>query len=193
VAKSPRSEPPRARLFIALDLRPDAVEAIVGWRERIMAGREDLRPLAREALHVTLVFLGWRPEGEIEAVAAALDRVAQGAGPPRLRPLGVVPVPPRRPRLFALDLDDDGDRATRLQAGLAEALEDAGLHRREQRPFWPHLTLARVRRGHSAEPIDAKAPELGPLEAAGVTLYRSTLLPHGARYDALARIALEGG
>jgi 2'-5' RNA ligase len=193
VASNRRSErpgSPRARLFVALDLPAGALEPIARWRDAAIAARDDLRPVQAVALHVTLVFLGWRYEREIGRVTEVVAAAADGAAPPRLSPIGLVPVPPRRPRLFALDLADDDGRATALQERLAGALEDARLHRREQRPFWPHVTLARVKRGHRAEPLEADPPAVEPFTATTVTLYRSTLLPQGARYDSLACVEL---
>ena len=117
------------------------------WRDRLIAGRRDLRPVRPEALHVTLVFLGWQDEAAAERIAAAaFDAVGQ-PGPPLLTPAGVRPLPPRDPRLFALDLEDEDDRAVALQAAVSDALEAGRWYRPEKRPFWPHMTLARVKRG----------------------------------------------
>jgi 2'-5' RNA ligase len=55
------------------------------------------------------------------------------------------------------------------------------MHRPEKRPWWPHITLARVKRNARAEPLEA-APPGGPIRAGAVTLYRSTLRPQGALY-----------
>ena len=98
-------------------------------------------------------------------------------------------VPPRDPRLFALDLDDEGGRATALQAAASAALEAGGWYRPEKRPFWPHVTLARVKRGERrVPPLPERPPPPGePFDAAVVTLYRSTLRPQGALYEPLAR------
>ena len=66
---------------------------------------------------MTLVFLGYRPEEEIDAIAAAaFGGRWRAVGAPRLTPPGVRPLPPRRPRLFALDLDDQDGRAAAVQA-----------------------------------------------------------------------------
>ena len=178
---------------MALDLPEETREPLAAWRDGAIAARADLRPVSSEALHVTLVFLGWRYEREIERVSEVVARAAEGASPARLSPLGLVPVPPRRPRLFALDLADEDGRAAALQERLAGALEEARLHRREQRPFWAHVTLARVKRGRRAEPLEAEPPALDAFEAGALTLYRSTLLPQGARYDPLSRVELGGG
>ena len=73
---------PRARMFVALDL-PDAARGqLAGWRDELIAGRRDLRPVAAEALHVTLVFLGWQDEGAAAAISRAAFGAAEGVGAP---------------------------------------------------------------------------------------------------------------
>jgi RNA 2',3'-cyclic 3'-phosphodiesterase len=86
-----------------------------------------------------------------------------------------------------------------LQAGLERELVARRLYEPEKRPFWPHLTVARVkpeRRG-SKRPARIERPP-GPLPealrepfgAVRITLYRSTLRPQGAEYAPLAQVAL---
>lgn len=175
---------------MALDL-PDSVrEAIAVWRDNAVAGRPDLRSVAPEALHVTLCFLGWRPEKEVPLVAQVVSDACSGLAVPRLAALGLEPVPPRRPRLFALDLDDRRGRAARVQAAMSDALAAGRFHEPEARPFWPHVTLARVKRGERAGPLEASAPPSEPFDAPEVTLYRSTLRPQGAVYEPLRRAVL---
>jgi 2'-5' RNA ligase len=180
---------PRARLFLALDLPETARGQIVEWRDALIDGRRDLRPVRPEALHVTLVFLGWQDESAATRIAEAAFGALPAGPPPRLTPGDVRSLPPRNPRLFALDLDDEGGRATALQAAASDALEAGGWYRPEKRPFWPHLTLARVKRGERRVPAlpDAPPAPREPFEAPVVTLYRSTLRPQGALYEPLAR------
>jgi RNA 2',3'-cyclic 3'-phosphodiesterase len=182
---------PRARLFLALDLPEPARAAIAAWRDELVSGRSDLRPVRPEALHVTLVFLGWQDESAAPRMAEAAFAAVPGGPSPRLTPLGVRAVPPRSPRLFALDLEDEGGRATALQAAASAALEAGGWYRPEKRPFWPHLTLARAKRAERrVKPIEDGPPAPDPFDAATVTLYRSTLRPQGALYEPLARTVL---
>jgi 2'-5' RNA ligase len=165
--------------------------ALVEWRSDALAGREDLRPLAPEALHVTLVFLGYLPEKQIGTVARTAFEALGGLAPPRLAVSGVKPIPPRDPRLFAFDLADDDGRAVAVQAAASEALAAARFYKPEKRPFWPHVTFARVKRGvRRAPPVGAPVPGLDPFEAPEVTLYRSILRPQGAQYVPQERLRL---
>jgi 2'-5' RNA ligase len=169
---------------VALDLPEPRRSELAAWRDGLVGGRDDLRPVAPEALHVTLVFLGWQDAGAVEAIGAA---ALVSAPAPVLRATGVRPLPPRDPRLFALDLLDEGDRAGGLQGAVSAALEP--WYTPEKRPFWPHVTLARVRRGRRRVPPlpEAPAPPGEPFAAHSLTLYRSTLRPQGAVYEPLAR------
>jgi len=180
---------PRARLFLALDLPDEARTSIASWRDELISGRQDLRPVRPEAMHVTLVFLGWQDESAAPRIAEAAFAALPAVPPPRLTAAEVRALPPRNPRLFALDLEDEGGRATALQAAASAALEAGGWYRPEKRPFWPHVTLARVKRGERrvAPPPDRPAPPAEAFDAGVVTLYRSTLRPQGAIYEPLAR------
>ncbi len=178
-------------MFVALDLPEASREALAGWCEAAIAPRSDLRGVPAGHLHVTLVFLGWQDEAAAASIAEAVFGAAGGVAPPRLTPGELRPVPPRRPRLFALDLADEGGHAGVLQAGVSAAMEAAGVYLPERRPWWPHVTLARVKRGRRAvEPLAADPPALGAIEPAELTLYRSTLRPQGALYEPLARAGI---
>jgi RNA 2',3'-cyclic 3'-phosphodiesterase len=175
---------------VALELPAAAREALVSWQARALAGRAELRALAPDALHVTLAFLGGRPEAEIDAIGSAVSGAVADLSPPLLEPLAVKAVPRRRPRLFALDLaDPDGDAET-AHAAVSSALSAGGFYTPEKRAFWPHVTVARVRRGTREVAPLGLAPPSEPFSARKVVLYRSWLSPRGARYEPLVRIGL---
>ena len=173
-----------ARLFVALDLPADVRDALAA----LVPDRPELRPVPVEALHVTLVFIGHRPEEDVPSVATAVRDSVGGLRAATLRGGEVVPIPRRgRPRLFALDLVDEGGRAAYVQAAVSRALEP--WYEPEKRPFWPHVTLARVRKRERARPLDVEPPA-GEFVASEVTLYRSRLSPKGASYEAIERVKL---
>lgn len=191
---TPAGTQKRLRLFIALDL-PGAVRREVGRWAREACGDPLLRPTPEGALHVTLAFLGSRPESEVRPLAALLASLREE--PPRMRFTGTVGVPRRRPKLFALDAE--ADEVAALHARLVAAGREAGLIEPEQRQFWPHVTVARVRgdsRG-GGRPARVADPPGGPpaslqkpFRAVRVTLYRSLTNPAGAEYVPLAQAEL---
>lgn len=189
-----RLKSPRARLFVALELPPPIREGLGVWQREALVDPA-LRPLRAETIHVTLAFLGYRPEREVEAIGA-LIREAQGPAPEaRLLP-EPLPVPRRRPRLYAIEAESPGMVA--LAAQVSAKLEAAGFYEPERRPFWPHLTVARVRpeRGKRQPRAVERPPgklskELSePFRAVRMTLYRSLLRPSGAEYVPMAGLDL---
>jgi 2'-5' RNA ligase len=189
---SPRERPgrPRTRLFLALELPEPARTALARWRDAALGGHDELRLVRFEYLHVTLVFLGWQYEREVDRIALTAFSALAGASACKLVPLGLMPVPKRGPRLFALDLEDRAGGAAAVQADAAAALASEGLYEPERRPFWPHVTLARVKRGKRPPRVDAPDPPPTSFSPSVVTLYRSVLQPQGARYEPLHHHAL---
>jgi 2'-5' RNA ligase len=187
----PRERPgsPRARLFLALEPSDADRKRLAAWRDAAVAGRDDLRPVPAESLHLTLVFLGYRPEKEIPRIAEVAFEAIADARAATLDPLAVRAIPPRGPRLFALDLADPGGRAAAIQDAAAEALHSERVYEPEKRPWWPHITIARVKRTARAVPLEAPLPP-EPVRADAVTLYRSVLRPQGALYVPEGRMAL---
>jgi RNA 2',3'-cyclic 3'-phosphodiesterase len=188
---------PWARLFVALDLPSPVRDGLFAWGAETLADPA-LRPVPAENLHITLAFLGSRPEHEAERVARAIEQSAAPA--PLLELLDPVSRPPRgRAGLFAVPVLSPG--AEQLQAQLSELLISERLYEPGKRPFWPHVTVARVRaegRG-SRRPMRVEHPpgslpvELREPHFSGrLTLYRSELQPSGARYVPLAQVKLPG-
>ncbi|MBI4896816.1 MAG: RNA 2',3'-cyclic phosphodiesterase [Actinobacteria bacterium] len=193
-----RLKNPRARLFVALDLPEAAGVTLSTWqRELCAAAGRDLRPLRADALHVTLAFIGYRAERDVEAIAAGVSAVLGGGGATLEFRSEIAPRPTRRPKLYAAPLAPLDDLMD-LRAAVARELSNRKLFKDERREFWPHVTLCRVKssaRDHRApaELPPAPAPlTRGQFAAGAVTLYRSHLEPAGARYEALARFALPG-
>jgi 2'-5' RNA ligase len=198
-----RLKSPRARLFVALDLPERVREGLVAWQRQALTDPA-LRAVAAEALHVTLCFLAYQPEREIDRIAEVIQGVES-------RPIEIrfdaepAPVPPNRPRLFAADAESKA--AIELQAELSDALVAERFYKPEKRAFWPHVTVARIkpsrrsasdRRGRRrGRPMRVEAPPgplpaelLEPFGAVRVTLYRSRLRPSGAEYASLAELDL---
>jgi 2'-5' RNA ligase len=162
------------RLFLALRLPDDWLDAIVAWQLGAFAGTT-ARLVPREHLHVTLVFLGSTPAAELPAVIARLERAAR---PVELRPRAY-----RETRSVAmLTFEDVG--------GHGGAFADAA-GRDEGRPWLPHVTVARFRdrpRLREEFPDTIRTHVLVPSDGAA---YLSRLRPTGAEYEVLASVRLK--
>jgi 2'-5' RNA ligase len=178
----------RLRVFVALDLPPDVREALVTWRSGVMSLFPDLRPVAEDALHATLCFLGNREAGAVKEIADAFQTALDGASGPELGLEAALWLPPRRPRVVGVRLGDSEGALASIQGAVSAALSDGGWYTPEKRPFLPHVTVARI-----PARVRIRPTELPPLprltfNAPSVTLYRSRLQRSGARYEPLARM-----
>jgi 2'-5' RNA ligase len=195
VAKE-RLKRPRARLFVALDLPQDVRAGLVDWQRTALADPA-LRVVRPEALHMTLVFLGYQNEKDVKAIAKeAFDVDSQAPAVELVRePVGVPPG--KRPRLIALAANSDETVA--LQKQVEERLVEARFYEPEKRAFWPHLTVARVKpeAPKSRKPALITTPP-HPLpehmfrffRPARLVLFKSHLRRSGAEYEALAELEL---
>ena len=175
----------RFRLFCALTLPVEALDALEEWQREALAG-ENARLVGRDQLHVTLAFLGGRPAAEVQSIAGALrESVGAVVGELVFRPLRY-----RETRSVGmLVLEDEARLARALAEELHGRLERLGVYRREARPWLPHVTVLRLRQRSRLAPELPRLGEFSPSEAA---VYHSVLRPTGAQYEVLDRIALGG-
>jgi 2'-5' RNA ligase len=157
-----------------------------------------LRQARPEGLHLTLAFLGQRPQGDLLPLSEALRRAANGRPPFRLSVAGLGAFPGLdRPRVLWAGLTGELHALDGLRRAVWNEIEALAIPFQRQ-PFRPHVTLSRapgapgpqearlLRRivaGHPDEPF-------GEWMASDVHLMQSELLPDGARYSALAQVAL---
>jgi RNA 2',3'-cyclic 3'-phosphodiesterase len=140
---------PGQRLFVGVPLPLQAaseIEAVVeGVRAMPLAtGARDVRWVRLDGLHLTLRFLGPTLPDRVEATTDAVARAAENAGGPfEIELAGAGSFPPgRRPRTLWIGLSAGADRLGDLARSTHDALRDAGWPP-EERPFRPHLTVAR--------------------------------------------------
>jgi 2'-5' RNA ligase len=177
----------KLRLFVALDLPAPARAALASFRSAA-ADPAIWRPVPDEGLHLTLAFLGHRPEADVSAIVDGLTNAPRAA--PRLRLGAALALPPRRPRVLTAAVADPDGTLGALQAAVSRELAARGLYAPETRPYRPHATVARLRPGARAGRGELAGPE--PLEFHGdaLTLYESRLRREGARYAPLASFPL---
>jgi len=185
------------RTFIAVDI----ADEVRGRIEQVTAGLRGRLAGARwvpaRNLHLTLRFLGETAEGDLAALKEGLSSLAGKV--PRFElvycGLGFFPSP-RRPRIFWVGVGETPPPMMLLQQEVERLARSLGFEP-EERPFSPHLTLARFKVPRPCSDCEKVAVEyqdqgFGCSPADSVTLYRSILKPAGAQYEALSRFVLGG-
>ncbi|MBC7263082.1 MAG: RNA 2',3'-cyclic phosphodiesterase [Chloroflexi bacterium] len=183
------------RTFVAIELSDDLCAALRRMQATLKANKEAQigRWVAPESIHLTLQFLGNVGLNRLAEIQAAIERGCTGHTPfdIELGGLGCFPNT-RQPNVVWVGLAGDLESLQSLQHDVEQQLAALGF-RPEDRPFKPHLTLARVRKDVSK----AERAALGALvertpctESARMTvrqvsLMRSDLRPTGAVYTRL--------
>ena len=183
------------RLFLGIPL-PDPARRRAAEVGRLLGRPAPAWRFVPEAeLHLTLRFLGEVDPARCSAIDASSRIAASGVGPIALqiRGAGVFPGP-ARPRILWLGVEDRS--VSRALLGLAARLERSARalgFAAEDRPFAPHLTVARAR-ARSAPPVEglAAVDSVAPFEATRLVLFRSESAPGGAHYVEEAVYPLDG-
>ena len=183
------------RLFVALDLDDNARQAIAVLQQRIakaLGSSQSMKMVDPARMHLTLAFLGEIAESKappiVEALSINFDFRSfavefQGVG-----------VFPRRgaPRVLWLGVGHGASEIIQLEREVVRRLEGLGITL-EQRPFHPHLTLARWRTSRPADRRHVPSDEsrtVAKVTVDRVTLYQSRLSAAGPAYTALTRATL---
>lgn len=193
------------RLFVALDLDPQIRNAISAFINEMRRGAADVRWVKPESLHVTLKFIGEQPDAKVNDIENALRGISARAFRISFRGSGFFPSE-KSARVFWIGIEADTALAE-LAAKVEASLTPLGIAP-ENRPFSPHLTLARAGNGSGApakqksdrpnrrfSALQAKlseipVPDFGTMNAAEFFLYRSQLSSGGAQYTKIARLPL---
>lgn len=200
---------PGLRLFVAVPIPAETVRAVAALVEGVRAldgaaivgpvrrGSNDVRWVRLDSLHVTLRFLGPTLENRVDAVGRAVEAAAAASAPFDVRLAGAGAFPnPDRPRALWLGMDDGSEQLGALAGRLDAELGELGWPPAE-RPFRPHLTLARsdgVRAGpRLARRLIAAADGFSaPWRASTMVLYESRTGGGPARYVPLVEARLAG-
>jgi 2'-5' RNA ligase len=182
------------RLFIAVPLPQELTDRAAALLPPALPALKRVRP---ELMHITLAFLGWTPDEHLDAVVEAARAAATGHGAFDLAFAGAGRFPASgRPRVVWLGVGEGSDPLGRLAASVTAELRGRQLTF-DDRPFAPHLTLARVRADASgpeartvAAALDGIAvPQLGT-RVDRIAVVESVLSPKGPRYTARADVPL---
>ena len=181
------------RAFIAIDLPEPLHAALAEAQQFFRSACPDARWTRPEGIHLTLKFLGEVSDAQAKQVVETLAQI----GPfesfsVEVEGFGFFPHA-SRPRVFwagVLAPPALGELAAQIES----RMEKIGFAR-EDRPFAPHLTLARfqVPRPQPALQVAAAGratTSLGRVDASEFFLFESKLSPQGAQYRKVMRFPL---
>lgn len=189
------------RTFVAIELSTGIKSELTRVQEmlREKIATPHLRWADPTNVHLTLKFLGNVPLDRIQEITAALKEACVGLTPFVMAVSGLGCFPStNNPRVIWVGVQEETGGLKRLQERIEEGLTPLGF-KPERRPFRPHLTLGRVRKGAhgGARRIiggivsTTSVGDLGQMEVGEISLMRSKLLPSGAQYSRLETIPLE--
>lgn len=185
------------RLFLA-GVVPDALKRTLHAQlEPVRAATPQARWLPPESLHLTLVFLGSVPEPSVATLRQAFSGVCLRHHAMSLTLSGVETFgPSRSPRVLATTLAGDVDALQALVTDARRAAEPL-VQLEPERPFRPHLTVARARSAHGDLLLGRCRSALGHALDAGfvlrdVALMESETLATGAVHTERERWTLRG-
>ena len=189
------------RLFIAVELDSAVTSTAAAMAEELRRRASRLAPRARitwipaQRLHLTVRFIGNSDPAGVQAISgtltaplqtAAFDLTICGAGSfPRSG----------KPQVLWAGVTTGLDRLHRVEQEVSSRLAGAGVAA-EDRPYSPHLTLARIRdaAGLRAATLLAglESRAVGTTRVAAITLFESRLSPKGPTYVPLQHTVLAG-
>ena len=188
-----KQKPERIRAFVALDLDTLSLRRIVRTSDRLRmaSGAPAATWTTSDKMHITLKFAGELDAAAAVPIGAALRTLAEGKPPPAPCKVKLDAFPKmEQARIVVVELVDASGDIAKLAASIDKLTAKHGVPK-EDRPFRPHVTLARLKRPYDARKwLRADVAEAaGECRCATLTLYRSELKPDGSIYIPLASFA----
>ena len=183
------------RAFLAIRPADEVIEKLLELQSTLGDAGADVRWVARDALHLTVHFLGDVREHELPEIERGLREGLHALAPfdVECRGLGLFPNQ-KRPRVVWVGLAGDG--IVRLAESVETVLSPLGFPP-EERDFTPHITLGRMRSARGTEGLVRALKThaelgFGMSRIEQVILYKSQLRSDGSVYTPIVTLPLSG-
>jgi 2'-5' RNA ligase len=181
----------KIRSFLAFEL-PEEFKGIISRASGEMKKSSlDVRWVKVDNIHLTVVFIGDMATEHLDPIGKSVSEVCREHDPFNIAINGAGVFSSRRhPRVLWIGLDGEIDRMAAFRDALQKKLKPFGI-KEEKRPFNPHLTLGRFRKGaksdvHLDNLLLAYKDLTGPTYTLReLALFKSDLKPGGAVYTKL--------
>ena len=186
------------RSFLAFELPEEIKGIIAGVSSDLKKSALNLRWLKVSNIHLTIIFMGNMDPLVLEQMAQPISDVCLDHGPFDITLKGMGVFSNRRnPRVLWVGLGGHMERLAHFRDTLQNSLTPFGI-KKEKRPFNPHLTLGRFRKGPKpGSRLDDLLTEYENLTSPvcprrELILFKSDLKPGGAVYTKLKTWPLTG-
>lgn len=185
------------RTFIAFPITEGLIEKISAFQQELKKLRLDAKWVNPKSIHLTVKFLGETPVSSLKEIEKKIEEIAKrhSSFSVAIDTFGIFPNL-RSPRVLWVGSKEGTPEGDSFAQTLEETLEALGF-KKEERPFKPHLTLARLRSllnekalSEFAEKYELPWKEILPCQT--LIHYQSTLTPKGALYEPLYAVPLRG-
>jgi 2'-5' RNA ligase len=180
------------RLFIGIPLAPEVIDALERIVQSLQSPGDGLRWTSAESWHITLQFLGETPAEQYSCTLARLGEIRSPQVPVWLDGTGFFD----RAAVFFAGVNVSTE-LRQLQKEVVAATSQCGFVA-EDRPFNPHVTLARAKgdnRMHALRRLNIRTnmkAEFPAFTATEFLLYEAHLGGGGSRYEARGIFPLGG-
>ncbi|MEO0191489.1 MAG: RNA 2',3'-cyclic phosphodiesterase [candidate division WOR-3 bacterium] len=180
------------RLFVAIELSEDVRTSVWEFERELMANYRHARWVARENLHLTLMFIGEVDARRADEIKEALRGVRAEPFAVSLEGLGSFPEGKPVARVLWIGVAEGAEKTRALAEKVRLVLEPLGI--RDDKPFSPHLTLARGRRetGIPLQRLGSLVFRPVGFKVLHFSLMESKLRPEGPLYTRIASYPLVG-
>ncbi len=180
------------RSFLALEVSAPVADYLSGVIEKLSKRAPDVKWVKRDAIHITLKFLGEIDEALVGKIRDALAPIGSRFSPFMVTLAEIDGFPSkRRARVVIVRMNKGTDEMNAIYEAVEEGLTQFDF-RREARGYTAHITLGRAR---VPGPFpDGDLPPLEKMEFTvdGLVLFKSKLMPGGAIYTPIWKINFGG-
>ncbi len=178
------------RAFLAVSLPTELKTSIAVLQERLKTQVAGVRWANPETIHLTLRFFGATTQETLEKVKVSMLSVKRIQYPFQVAVRGLGAFPNlHKPRVVWLGVEPEAP-LQQLYKNCQVRLGAGGVAT-ETRPFFPHLTIGRLRqRGTDLTQLSKQFEQtlIGPLPITQMVLYESRLQPNGAEHIPLLAV-----
>lgn len=174
------------RAFVAIEIpETGVIDAIVGFQGELKETLADIKLVERQNLHLTVRFLGEITQAQAEQTKQLLRSLELPRTDVELAGAGAFPNV-ARPNVVWVGIDQHAAGVTTIANDVIQSLK--GMGQTDDRPFSPHLTVARVRSSRGADKLEAciglnSSRRFGRSSLLSIKLKSSVLTPSGPVYS----------